>query len=76
VAKHQELAREWRAQGVIYQSIKFCDLHGGVFPIIRDGFQEIGLPVLSLQREYGMTGLGQMKTRVQAFYENLAEAII
>lgn len=75
VARLQELARDWQVQGVIYQSIKFCDLHSGVFPVIRDGFQEVGLPVLSLQREYGMAGLGQMKTRVQAFYENLVAAI-
>lgn len=71
VGRLKEIAREWKVEGVIYESIKFCDLHSGVFPVIRDGFQEMGLPVLSLQREYGMAGAGQMKTRVQAFYENL-----
>ncbi|MBI2877941.1 MAG: 2-hydroxyacyl-CoA dehydratase [Candidatus Tectomicrobia bacterium] len=71
VERLQQIARDWRVQGVIYESIKFCDLHSGVFPVIRDGFQEMGLPVLSLQREYTMASAGQMKTRVQAFYENL-----
>lgn len=71
VERLKAMAQDWRVHGVIYESIKFCDLHSGVFPVIRDGFQEMGLPVLSLQREYGMAGAGQMKTRVQAFYENL-----
>lgn len=73
VTQLQNIAEEYKIRGVIYQSIKFCDLHSGVFPVIRDGFKEIGVPVLALQREYISGGLGQMKTRLQAFYENIEE---
>lgn len=70
--KHlQQLAREYRVDGVIFESIKFCDLNAGTFPVIKACFDELDLPVLNLEREYTMTSAGQMKTRVGAFYESL-----
>jgi bzd-type benzoyl-CoA reductase N subunit len=71
VAHLQQLARDYRIDGVIFESIKFCDSHAGTFPVIKMCFDEIDLPVLNLEREYVMTGAGQMKTRVGAFFESL-----
>lgn len=72
----QGLARDYAVEGVIYQTIKFCDNHSGIFTIIKHGFDEIGIPVLNLQREYVLSGTGQMKTRVQAFIESIAERTV
>lgn len=69
----KELARQYHVDGVIYETIKFCDLHAGAYPIARDHFKELDLPVLHLEREYGLAGMGQVKTRVQAFLEMLRE---
>lgn len=70
--KHlQQLAREYRVEGAIYEAIKFCGPYGGVLPIIKKGLKELDLPLLSLQRDYSMSGVGQMKTRVQAFLEQI-----
>ena len=68
-----ELAREYRADGVIYEQVKFCDpwayertlgsamLH-----------QDYGFPVLSVDRPYNVaSSVGQMRTRVQAFVESV-----
>ena len=67
------LAQEFNVEGVIYQSIKFCDLHAGIFPVIKAGFDDLGIPVLKLEREYLLAGAGQTKTRIQAFLEMLKE---
>lgn len=66
-----ELARDFQVQGMIYQTIKFCDPHAEVFPVVRDHFLGAGIPVLNLEREYLMSGAGQWKTRIQAFLEGL-----
>lgn len=62
-------AEEFRADGIILETMKFCDLWGyeavsGV-PKIRDR----GMPVVRIEREYAFTGEGQLRTRVQAFIE-------
>jgi bzd-type benzoyl-CoA reductase N subunit len=69
----QSLAKEYRVEGLIYENIKFCGPYGGVFPIIKKGFNQLGIPILSLQREYMGGGTGQLKTRVQAFFEQIEE---
>lgn len=71
VAHIQQLARDYRIDGVIFESIKFCDINAGTFPVIKMCFDELDLPVLNLEREYILTGVGQMKTRVGAFFESL-----
>jgi benzoyl-CoA reductase/2-hydroxyglutaryl-CoA dehydratase subunit BcrC/BadD/HgdB len=66
-----EMAKEFAVDGVIYQSIKFCDLHAGVYPVIKNEFAKVGIPVLQLEKEYVLAGTGQINTRVGAFLEML-----
>ena len=65
-----QLIELFKVEGVIYETIKFCDLHGSAYPVIKKGLEPLGLPILKLEREYSMASLGQMKTRVQAFLES------
>jgi len=37
--------------------------------VFLDNLREEGFPVLRLEREYTLGGVGQMKTRIQAFLE-------
>ena len=61
-----------QAQGVIFQRIKFCQLWANELHNLRHRFEtERALPMLALEREYGMVSTGQIKTRVQAFLERL-----
>ena len=39
--------------------------------MVRDKLKEDGIPFLDLEREYVASGVGAMKTRVQAFLEIL-----
>ena len=67
-----ELAKEYAADGIIYEQIKFCDpwayerMMGS--HILHDDY---GYPVLSVDRPYNISSSGQMRTRVQAFVESV-----
>ena len=68
-----DLAHEYRADGVIYEQVKFCDPWAyertlGSAMLIND----YGFPVLSVDRPYNIaSSVGQMRTRVQAFVESI-----
>ena len=66
------LAREFKADGIIYEQMKYCDYWGFeralASHIMHD---EYGWPVLSIDRLYDNGNSGQLRTRVQAFVESL-----
>jgi len=64
------LIRDYGVEGIIFQLIKFCDLYSEDIPVLRER-AHLKIPMLAIDREYNMAGLGQMKTRVQAFLESL-----
>ncbi|HOS41088.1 MAG TPA: 2-hydroxyacyl-CoA dehydratase family protein [Spirochaetota bacterium] len=68
-----DLAREYAADGVIIQSIKFCDTWGVEASALVTALREAGVPVLRLEREYRQSGEGQLRTRVQAFIESMGK---
>jgi benzoyl-CoA reductase subunit C len=60
------------ADGVILQTIKYCDLHGVENAMLDKYLEKEGVPVLRLEREYGPLGdTGRIRTRVQAFLERI-----
>ncbi len=67
-----QLAKEYNADGIIYEQMKFCDpwayerMVGTI--VLRD---EYGYPVLAVDRPYTIGSSGQMRTRVQAFVESI-----
>ena len=68
-----DLAGEYRADGVIYNQVKFCDPWAyertlGSSMLHKD----FGYPVLSIDRPYNVSSsVGQLRTRVQAFVESI-----
>ena len=66
------LAKEYNADGIIYEQVKFCDpwayerMVGS--HVLHDDY---GYQVLSIDRPYNVSGVGQLRTRVQAFVESL-----
>lgn len=69
----KRLARECSADGIIYSTVKFCDMYLYEAPLIRLTCEDAGLPLLFLENDYEWTGLEQMKTRVEAFLGMLGE---
>ncbi|MBP7739008.1 MAG: 2-hydroxyacyl-CoA dehydratase [Spirochaetes bacterium] len=69
----RETAREYRADGVVLQAIKFCDTWGVEGSTMTSELRSSGMPVLRLEREYRHGGEGQLRTRVQAFIESMGK---
>lgn len=69
----KRLVKEYRADGVVLQSIKFCDTWGVDLTPLASALREEGIPVLRLEREYRLSGEGQLRTRVQAFIESMGK---
>ena len=66
------LAREYNADGIIYEQMKFCDYWGFERALASHIMStEKGWPVLSIDRPYNARSSGQLRTRFQAFVESL-----
>ncbi len=67
-----DLAKEYKADGIIYEQLKFCDpwayerMVGSI-----DLREKYDYPVLQIDRPYNNSGSGQLRTRVQAFVESI-----
>lgn len=67
-----DLAKQAKVDGVVLQSIMNCDIHGIDNVMLQKDFEERGIPVLVLEREYDvLADAGRIKTRVQAFLERI-----
>ena len=68
----ERLAREFNADGIIYEQMKFCDFWGFERALVSHIMStERGWPVLSIDRPYNARTSGQLRTRFQAFVESL-----
>ncbi|MCQ2558910.1 MAG: 2-hydroxyacyl-CoA dehydratase family protein [Oscillospiraceae bacterium] len=66
------LAKEYHADGIIYEQMKYCDYWGFERALVSHIMsEEYGWPVLSIDRLYNNGNSGQLRTRVQAFVESL-----
>ncbi|MHA1264029.1 MAG: 2-hydroxyacyl-CoA dehydratase subunit D [Candidatus Helarchaeota archaeon] len=65
------LIKEFYVDGVIFERMTMCDLWSGEIFMLQKELKELGVPSLILERDYIISGIGQMKTRSQAFLEVL-----
>ena len=65
--------RDYNADGIVLQRMKFCDPWAGDAHSLYWRMKEEGIPFLSLEREYQVSATGQVKTRVQAFLEQMGK---
>jgi benzoyl-CoA reductase/2-hydroxyglutaryl-CoA dehydratase subunit BcrC/BadD/HgdB len=65
----KDFAKEWNADGVILQSIRYCDIHGYDTPGLQDYLNHIGLPNIYIEHDYSEGALAPLRTRVQGFLE-------
>ena len=73
--RHQELrrlAQDYHADGVIYESMKFCEFWSYEKVLASHVLQqEMGIPCCTIEKEYTLGSVGQLRTRFQAFVESL-----
>lgn len=68
----KDLYEEYNAEGVLFQSQKFCDYWGYERALVSEIItNEYAIPSVCVELSYTVSGSGQLKTRIQAFVENL-----
>jgi len=67
----KQVCKDYAIEAVILEKMKFCDLWGGEAFIWRNEFKKTGFPILVLERELHGGSTGQIRTRVQAFFEQV-----
>ncbi|MBU2489352.1 MAG: 2-hydroxyacyl-CoA dehydratase family protein [Proteobacteria bacterium] len=73
VSEVLDVVKEYQADGVVLQTLKFCDTWGVEAAPMLSAIREAGVPVLRLEREYALTSQGQLQTRIQAFLESMGK---
>ena len=73
--RHSEVKRlvdEFHADGVIYENMKFCEFWSYEKVLASHILtEEMGVPCCTIEKEYALGSVGQLRTRFQAFVESL-----
>ena len=69
----KDAVREFGADGIIFQRMKFCDPWAGDAHSLYWTMRKEGIPFLALEREYRASSSGQVGTRIQAFLEQMGK---
>ena len=67
------LAKEYRADGVIYNSLQFCHTYNIEYAKVEKALKEAGIPVIFIESDYSNDDIGQIQTRVEAFLEMIGQ---
>ena len=68
----KKLADEFKADGVIYENMKFCEFWSYEKVLANHIFtEEMHIPCCTIEKEYALGAAGQLRTRFQAFIESL-----
>jgi bzd-type benzoyl-CoA reductase N subunit len=68
-----QMCREFNCDGIIGEKLVFCDQWNVEHYLLASDLKEAGIPFLSVEREYATSGIGQLRTRVQAFIETMGK---
>lgn len=70
--KVKELVEHFHADGVIFESMKFCEFWSYEKVLANHIFaNELKIPCCTIEKEYALGAVGQLRTRFQAFIESL-----
>jgi benzoyl-CoA reductase/2-hydroxyglutaryl-CoA dehydratase subunit BcrC/BadD/HgdB len=67
------LAKEFKADGVVYYNLQFCQPYSIEYRKVEKALQEAGIPVIKIESDFSDEDMGQLQTRVQAFLEMIGK---
>ena len=67
----EEMAAAYKADGVIHYGLQFCQPYLMESIPVEKALEEKNIPCLRIETNYSMEDVGQLKTRVEAFVEQL-----
>lgn len=71
LAHIEEMAAEYKADGVIHYGLQFCQPYLMESIPVEKALEAKDIPCLRLETDYSMEDVGQLKTRIEAFIEQL-----
>ena len=67
----QQMAADYKVDGVIHYGLQFCQPYLMEAIPVEKALEDKGIPCLRIETDYSMEDMGQLKTRVEAFVEQL-----
>ena len=67
----EEMATAYQADGVIHYGLQFCQPYSLEAIGVENALEKKDIPCLRIETDYGMEDVGQLKTRIEAFIEQL-----
>jgi benzoyl-CoA reductase/2-hydroxyglutaryl-CoA dehydratase subunit BcrC/BadD/HgdB len=67
-----DLAKEYRVDGVVYYTLQFCHAYNIERVRVQQALKQAGIPLLSIESDYGNADTEQIGVRVEAFLEMLS----
>ena len=67
----KDFVKDWKVDGVILQSVKYCDTHGYEIPELKRFFEGLGLASIYIEHQYTVSSEAQIKNRIEAFLETI-----
>ena len=67
----KEMFQAYRADGVIHYTLQFCQPYIMESIPFEKALEEKNIPTLRIETDYSMEDVGQLKTRVEAFMEQI-----
>ncbi len=67
----KEMYKKYNADGVIHYGLQFCQPYIMESMPVEKALEDIGIPTLRIETDYSMEDAGQLKTRIEAFIEQL-----
>ncbi|MFH1624674.1 MAG: double-cubane-cluster-containing anaerobic reductase [Pseudomonadota bacterium] len=64
--------REYNAAGVVHYTLQFCHTYNVEFVKVKEALNKANIPVLDIETDYSEGDVGQLKTRVEAFIEQIS----
>ncbi len=68
-----EMVKAYKADGVIHYGLQFCQPYIMESMPVEKQLEKLGIPCLRIETDYGMEDAGQLKTRVDAFVEQISD---
>lgn len=65
----KNLVEDWKVNGAVLQSVRYCDCHGYEVPSVKDYLERLGIPGIYIEHDYSKTALAPLRTRIQGLTE-------
>jgi len=68
-----QYVKDYNAAGVIHYTLQFCHTYNVEFVRVKEALKKANVPVLEIETDYSEGDVGQLKTRVEAFVEQVSQ---